>query len=448
MTRSALRLARIYACAVLLSLGAAAPAFAQTTLPAAVAADVNESYRLLAHTYYKPVEAQSLVDAARAALVDAAGKHRVKITVDPIAASQGVDATLATLDQAIAEVAQEAHGTPTEYAYAAINGMAKSIGDRYTVFMDPQEFRAFNDALDPERISGIGVMVGQDASTKFITVSYVVPGTPADRAGLLAGDEITSVDGTSTKGITTEAASKLLRGKAGTAVHLQYSRATETGRDLTIVRSEIQPPTVVAKMLPDGIGYIYVIAFGKDTPEQFDGALARLHAQNARALVIDLRNDGGGYVDSALDMTSRFVAKRPLLTVEQRGVPDQTIQSSASSVLNVPVTVLVNKYTASASEIMAGALQDDGIASLVGTRTFGKGVMQTLTPLADGSAIKITTAHYLTPRKRDINLKGIDPDVSVDEPNNSRFGDVNDDAQLKAALQVLQKKIATVAEKP
>ena len=444
MTSPRLRRARIALCAIVLSFAATVPAFAQTTLPAAVAADVNESYRLLARTYYKPVDQQALIDAARGSLADEANKHHVKVTVADVNAADGIEPTLASLDQAIADAADAAHGTPTEYAYAAISGMAKSVGDRYTVFMTPDDFRAFNAALDPERISGIGVMVAQDTTSNLISVSYVVPGTPAEKIGLLSGDLIDAIDGTSTKGLAVDAASKLLRGKAGTPVHLEITRGSDAQRDLTIVRSEIQPPTVVDKMLPNNIGYVYVIAFGKDTPYQFDAALDRLRQQNARALVIDLRNDGGGYVDSALDMSSRFVTKRPLLTVQQRGEPDQTIDASAGTPLNVPVTVLVNKYTASASEIMAGALQDDGIAALIGQRTFGKGVMQTLTPLADGAAIKITTAHYLTPRHRDINLKGIDPDVAVDEPNGSRFGDATNDPQLRAAIQFLQKKIASV----
>ncbi len=443
MTPPRLRRARIAACAIVLSLATSVPAFAQTALPAAVAADVNESYRLLARTYYKPVDQQALIDAARGALADEANKHHAKITVADVSVAEGLEPALASLDQAIADVADAAHGTPTEYAYAAISGMAKSVGDRYTVFMTPDDFRAFNSALDPERISGIGVMVAQDTVSSLITVSYVVPGTPAEKTGLLAGDLINAIDGTSTKGLAVDAASKLLRGKAGTPVRLEITRGSDAQRDMTIVRSEIQPPTVVDKMLPNNIGYVYVIAFGKDTPYQFDAALERLRQQNARALVIDLRNDGGGYVDSALDMSSRFITKRPLLTVQQRGEPDQTIDASPGTPLNVPVTVLVNKYTASASEIMAGALQDDGIAALIGQRTFGKGVMQTLTPLADGSAIKITTAHYLTPRHRDINLKGIDPDVAVEEPNGSRFGDATNDPQLRAAIQFLQKKIAS-----
>jgi len=243
--------------------------------------------------------------------------------------------------------------------------------------------------------------------------------------------------------MTQDAVSKLLRGKSGTIVHVAVARgAGGDTQDLALTRSEIQPPTVVFKMLPNDIGYVNVLAFGRATPGEFDVALDRLKDANAKAIVLDLRNDGGGYVDSALDISSRFIANKAIVNVEQRGVPEETIQADNEARVAVPVTVLVNQYTASASEITAGALQDDGIGVLVGTRTFGKGVMQTLTPLPDGAAIKITTAHYLTPRHRDINMRGIDPDVNVVENRDARFGELDKDAQLRAALDLLQKKIA------
>ncbi|HEV7178817.1 MAG TPA: S41 family peptidase, partial [Candidatus Baltobacteraceae bacterium] len=290
-----------------------------------------------------------------------------------------------------------------------------------------------------------GVLIQTDEATKDIALSYVIPGTPADHAGLHAGDVITAIDGTPAKNMSNQDASKLLRGKPGTTVHLSVATtAGETHPDVAVTRSEVQPPTVVFKMLPDAIGYIAVIAFGRATPNEFDTALLRVKDAGARAVVLDLRNDGGGYVDSALDIVSRFVARKPMLTIEERGVPPKTYSAADDVMLALPMTVLVNQYTASASEITAGALQDDGIGELVGTRTFGKGVMQTLTPLPDGAAIKITTAHYLTPLKRDINLKGIDPDVRIDENHDARFGEIGKDAQLRAALALLQKKIAQV----
>jgi carboxyl-terminal processing protease len=232
-----------------------------------------------------------------------------------------------------------------------------------------------------------------------------------------------------------------LRGKAGTSVSVAVQR-TSAPAVFRITREDVQPPTVVFKMLPNGIGYVWVMEFGRGTPAEFDTAVARLTQLGAKALVLDLRNDGGGYVNSALDISSRFIANKALLTVEERGKHATTIDADGDPSISLPVTVLVNQFTASASEITAGALQDDGIGMLVGAKTFGKGVMQTLTPLPDGAAIKITTAHYLTPNHRDINLRGIDPDVAVDENRDARFGDVEKDAQLRAAISLLQKKIA------
>jgi carboxyl-terminal processing protease len=256
------------------------------------------------------------------------------------------------------------------------------------------------------------------------------------------GDLVTAVDGVTTKGLNVDGVSGRLRGKAGTVVAVTVQRSGANASTLSITRENVQPPTVVFKMLPDDIGYIWVMEFGRATPGEFDTAVARLRDSGAKAIVLDLRNDGGGYVNSALDISSRFIANKALLTVEERGQPARTYNADSDPSITLPVTVLVNQYTASASEITAGALQDDGIGQLVGAKTFGKGVMQTLTPLPDGAAIKVTTAHYLTPNRRDINLRGIDPDVRIDENRDARFGDVEKDDQLRAAVDLLQKKIA------
>jgi carboxyl-terminal processing protease len=439
-----MKISRALLGAALLTLLAASPAFAGAPLPQPLAEDVNESLHLLTTSYYKPVDTQSLIDAARAAIAAVARKHGAKVDVPAISASDPVVAA-AQLDDAIADAANASHAAPTDFAYAAIAAMADGAKDRYTVFMTPDEYKTFKESLDPEKISGIGVLIAPDDATGLISISYVVPGTPADHAGLQPGDIIASIDGQSTRGFTTDAASKMLRGKANTQVHLMIQRGTAAATDVAIVRSELTPPTVVYKMLPGQIGYVYVWAFGQDTPQEFDAAVARVKAAGAKALVLDLRNDGGGYVESALKISERFIAGKPLLTVQERGVPDTTVTADDDAVqIDVPVTVLVNEYTASASEITAGALQDDGIATLIGSKTFGKGVMQTLTPLADGAAIKITTAHYLTPSKRDINLKGIEPDLAVTEPKDAHFGDPPKDPQLRAALDALEKKIAAV----
>jgi carboxyl-terminal processing protease len=422
----------------------ARPISAQTELASTTAQDVGEAFHLLVTTAYRDVAPQQLFDAARAALVDEAHTHGATISLAPIVDAGDDAQALNDLDEEIESAATSAHGDPTDYAYAAIVGMANSFDDRYTVFMTPKEYRDFLDALDPQRISGIGVLVEQDAP--YIRISYVLPNTPADRAGLSAGEYIVAVDGTSTRGLNVDGVSGLLRGKAGTPVTVQVASAPAAApRGVTMTRSEVQPPTVIFKMLPGNIGYVWVLAFGRATPDEFDVAMQRLREQGARALVLDLRNDTGGYVDSALDISSHFVGSQAILTVEQRGNRDTTYDSDNEGQVALPMTVLVNGYTASASEITAGALQDDGAATLIGTKTFGKGVMQTLTELPDGAAIKITTAHYLTPRRRDINLRGIEPDVAVDENHGARFGDLSDDAQLRAAVAYLERKIAALS---
>ncbi len=424
---------------VALCLGAAP---ADNALPYRVSGDVSQSYGLLTSTYYEPIEPQVLLAAASDALAAAAKKRGVTVAPPALRVQGDRDATMAQLENAIVAAAHAAHASPSDFAYVAIDAMAKATNDRYTQFFTPAQFKEFNEALDPSRIGGIGVMIEPDPSTNCVRISYVLPGTPAERAGLVVGDVITLVNGASIKGLTVPAVSSRLRGKAGTVVAVTVARPP-TPAVLSITREDVQPPTVVFKMLPGDVGYVWVMEFGRGTPAEFDTAVARLNAQGAKAMILDLRNDGGGYVNSALDISSRFIANKALLTVEERGQHATTIDSDGNPSITLPVTVLVNQLTASASEITAGALQDDGIGMLVGAKTFGKGVMQTLTPLPDGAAIKITTAHYLTPNHRDINLRGIDPDVRVDENRDARFGDVDKDAQLHAALLLTQKKLAS-----
>ena len=419
-------------------------AAAPSDTTAAPADDLQRSFDLLSTTYYSKVDMQRLLDGARLALEDDAHRKGVKISFPAFHDSGKADGDVQQISSAIGQLQTQTHESATVLTYDAIDGMAKAIGDKYTAFFTPDQYKEFNQALDPDKISGIGVLIQPDEITKFIRAYYVVPGTPAEKAGLQSGDIFSSVDGKSTKGLSTDDATKLLRGTTGTAVHIVAQRDGKPLGDLAITRSEVQPPTVIFKMLPQQVGYIWVLAFGKDTPDEFALALDRLEKSNARGYVLDLRNDGGGYVNSALDISSKFINDDPLLTIEERGNHTTTIDASNEALPRKPMAILVNRYTASASEITAGALQDDGIGVLVGEKTFGKGVMQSLTPLADGAAIKITTAHYLTPKNRDINLKGIQPDFSVTENTDARFGEVGHDAQLEAALNILNKKIAAV----
>ncbi len=445
------RLPRLVATALLLAVGLCAkPVLA--SLPDTEHAELHESYRLLLTKFYNRVEPQALMDGARKGLDDFYKQHGLRVRATPVQADPSDDdATIDRLDDMISHTASAARVSPVDATYAAIEGMAQAVGDKYTTFFTPPDFRKFNDALDPEKISGIGVIIEQDQVTKQVRAAYVVPDTPAEHAGIQSGDQFIAIDGHPTAGMAVADVSKMLRGKPGSMVAVDVRRdGAAAPISFSIVRSELQPPTVISKMLPaqkglnEPIGYIVVAAFGRETPAQFDEAYTRLLSGGAHAFVIDLRYDGGGYVDSALDIAQHFISAQDLLTVEQRDMPAETVTAPNAPVLNRPVVVLVNQYTASASEIMAGALQDDGAAELVGTKTFGKGVMQTLTPFPDGSAIKITTAHYLTPRHRDINLKGIDPDVAIDENRDARLGELDHDAQLRAAVAVIEKKFAAV----
>jgi len=404
--------------------------------------DLRESYQLLSTTFYSKVDTQKLLDGARAVLTEEAHRRGVKIAIPAFHDLGSADSNADQVAAAIGRFESVSHQSSTLLTYEVIDGMAKSLGDKYTTFFTPDQFRQFNDALDPEKISGIGVLIQPDDASKYIRAYYVVPGTPAEKAGLQSGDIFTSVDGISMKGFTADQATKALRGKEGTPVHIVAMRGTKALGTMTITRADVQPPTVIYKMLPGQVGYIWILAFGRETPDEFSVALDRLEKADVRGYVLDLRNDGGGYVNSALDISSKFINDDPLVTIEERGSHTTTIDSGSDALPRKPMAILVNRYTASASEITAGALQDDGVGVLVGEKTFGKGVMQSLTALPDGAAIKITTARYFTPKNRDINLKGIEPDFAVTENKGFRFGEVDHDSQLQAALNILTKKIA------
>lgn len=405
-------------------------------------ADLRESYHLLSTTYYSKVNAQTMLDGARAALEAEARHAGARVSLPSLRDTGSGVENVRAIASAIVRLQGATHESSTALTYAAINGMANSLKDRYTTFFTPDQLRDFNSALDPEKISGIGVLIQPDPATKYIQAYYVVPGTPAEKAGLQSGDEITAINGISTKGFSTDEASKRLRGRAGTAVRIDSTRAGKAEAPLDITRSEVRPPSVIYKMLPQHVAYIWILEFGKTTPQEFSQALTRAQENGVQAYVMDLRNDGGGYVNSALDISSKFIDSDPLVTIEERGQEPTTVDAPGEALPPKPMAILVNGGTASASEITAGALQDDGVAILVGSRTFGKGVMQSLTQLPDGAAIKITIAHYLTPKNRDINLKGIEPDYSVPENKDARLGEPGHDAQLQAALNILTKKIA------
>ena len=403
------------------------------------------SYRQLLNQYYREVNTQHALDSARSKMLAVLQKDGVKNPALPQLhstsdAASDERALAASVNTAVIRYGAKA---PSRLmTYAAIEGLLSSTGDRYTTFLTPKEYADLNAGLDAQSFGGVGLSIGIDDATKFLKVESVIEGGPAEKVGVQSDDTITSIDGKSTKGKSLDDDSKLLRGKPGTVVRLVILRDGKQISPLSVTRAEIKPPSVTAKMLDGDIGYTRLAVFGSTTADELGAALKKLNAAGAKAYVLDLRNNGGGYLNAAIDVSSQFIATGPIVSVAERTGSTRQYDADDVATLPKPLVVLVNKYTASASEITSGAIQDDGVGTLVGTKTFGKGVVQTIFPLPDGAAVKITTARYLTPAGRDINQIGIMPNIVVQEPKNAKFGDPTNDAQLNAAISVLHQKIA------
>jgi carboxyl-terminal processing protease len=212
-----------------------------------------------------------------------------------------------------------------------------------------------------------------------------------------------------------------------------------------LTRASIHQISVFGKMLPNKIGYVALTVFGRDTGSELTTELSRLQQRGAKAIIMDLRDNGGGYINAAVAVSSKFISAGPIVSVESRASSITTLEADATAIAPLPLAVLVNQYTASASEITSGAIQDDGVGEIIGTKTFGKGVVQTIFPLGDGSAVKITTARYLTPDNRDINHRGITPDIVLAEKKTDRLGDPSRDTQLQRAMNYLTTRVDRLA---
>ena len=405
-------------------------------------ADLNFVISHVASLYYGKVSYQALLDGERVGLQRYLADQG--ITTSFAREQAGSTAETQAAAQRQLDVALSKYGSRTDaraLAYAAIKGVAGAVNDRYTVFLTPAEYREFNGGLAPEQFSGVGLIIQSDPASGYINLFDVLPGGPGDRAGLQQDDILSAIDGHSTHGMKIPDASKLLRGPQHTTVHLSVRRGTQQ-LAVNIQRESVRPATVVKHLLPGHIGYIELYVFGENTADEFQNALESLQKSGARAFIMDLRDNGGGYVNAALDISSKFVNSTALVSTETRGGHFMTYYGDNQAIDPKPLAVLANANSASASEITIGALQDSGVATVVGTKTFGKGVMQDLFPLADGSAIKITVARYFTPKNHDINHIGIAPDVQIAENPNPAYGIPAKDAQLAAALKLIEDRLA------
>jgi carboxyl-terminal processing protease len=396
-------------------------------------------YTTVMARYYKPVQPAALLGGARIGIVAYLAKLGVADPAIPLASAHADRYRAESeIDRDVA-LAVARYGTrvrTSDLVESTIAGELAALHDPYTVVFAPVAYKKFVTFLDGARAAGIGAELDVDPQTHAVRVVDVFPGSPAEGAGLLAGDTITGIDGQAPPATTPAAVGAALRGVAGSAVRIGFSRGGEA-HDVTIVRRLVVAPDVTGRALDGGIGYIRLRAFGAQSAAQLDAVLVQLRAARVRAYVLDLRANGGGYRDASIAIASHFVRGTVVTTQERAGQPAVFGAQTATPTIDAPLAVLVDGDTASAAEIVAGAIQDDKAGTLVGTRTFGKGLVQETFALPDGGAIKMTTARYLTPAGRDIDRVGIVPDVVVDEPAGAHPGQPGHDPQLDRALALL-----------
>ena len=335
-------------------------------------------------------------------------------------------------------------------AYArtgTVNGMLReALGDPYTRYMNPRAYQQMQIET-AGHYAGIGIYLG--IKDERLTVISPIPGTPAARAGLRAGDRIVAVDGRPTADMSQDEATGLIRGPKGTPVRLTIERDGQQ-LEVEIVRDEIDVPAVAGVQMLDGqIGYVRLLQFSEKAGPELDAALSRLEQEGYRALVLDLRNNPGGLLSAAVEVADLFLARGPIVHILGRGGERQTISASPFRTHpTVPMAVLVNGGTASASEIVAGALRDHGLAVVVGTHTFGKGLVQTVVPLRRGDAVSVTTQKYQTAGGHFIDEGGIQPDMVVEPPEEladsfpALDGELDPrDVQLQRAVELLRRQL-------
>ncbi|ADG83572.1 S41 family peptidase [Thermincola potens] len=315
----------------------------------------------------------------------------------------------------------------------AVKGIVDSLGDPYSVYMPPKMFKELQEKMQGS-FGGVGIIVSMKG--EHIAVIEPIKGTPAEKAGIKAGDIITKVNDKDTKDMDLDTAVGLMRGPVGTEVVLQvFRKQTNKFLNFKIVREMIEVPTVEGKILPNTkIGYIAISMFASNTDEELDKVLQEVLAHKPKGLILDLRDNPGGDLESAVRIADKFIPKGPIVYVEYRTGSDEYYEADDKRI-ELPLVVLINENSASASEIVAGAIKDTGSGTLVGTKTFGKGVVQSIYTLQNKAGLKLTTAKYLTPKKKDIHKKGIQPDVKVELPENSEK-----DLQLEKAISILEEK--------
>lgn len=321
--------------------------------------------------------------------------------------------------------------------YGALQGMVASIGDPYTVFLDPSKTREFEEDMSGS-FEGIGAEIG--IRDEILTIIAPLEGTPADKAGLLSGDKVYAINNETTMGVSIDEAVRRIRGPKGTEVILTIGRdKMDEVKDYSIKRDVIIIESIKTEMRKDGIFYLRISSFNDDTLNLFKKAVNDIISENPKGIILDLRNNPGGYLDTSVELASEWIEEGVIVNEEfDKEQKNEYLARGKARLKDFETVVLINRGSASASEIMAGALQDYKKAILVGEQTFGKGSVQILEEFSDGSTAKITVAKWMTPEGRDINKEGITPDVIV-ELTLEDYQE-NKDPQLEKAVELINSK--------
>jgi len=323
----------------------------------------------------------------------------------------------------------------TSMTRGAVEGVLRSLDDSYAAYFDPKNYKYFQDQTNGQ-FFGIGINVSVKDGQPVVVSP--MKGTPAAKAGLKAEDRIVAIDGVSKKKWDIDEVVTMVRGKEGTTVKLEIQRKG-TAKPLTfkIVRARIDLPNIESRMIGKDVGYVRLYTFNDESARQVADAFGNLTKRGAKGYIFDLRDNPGGLLSAAVDVTSLFVSDGVVVRVDQRNKAEEVYRVTGGAITKAPIVVLVNENSASASEIVSGALQDYARAQLVGTKSYGKGSVQTIEELQGGGAIKFTIAHYLTPKRRSIDHKGLTPDVKV--PMDLKLqGEIKTDTQMQKAVEVLR----------
>lgn len=347
------------------------------------------------------------------------------------------------------ELLSQDYASP-EAAYAALRVALEQLDDPYTRFYDPEEYQSLGTQIYGE-ISGIGIRLQVDEATQQLTILEALSDTPASQAGVQAGDRLVAVDGKPTSGLGVDEVSRLIQGEIGTDVTLRLQRPNQAPFDVTLTRAPIELETVHSEVKQEGnsrIGYIQLDSFSSNSPTQMQRAIQSLLAQQVDGFVLDLRDNGGGSLQAAIEISRMWLNQGTIVQTVDREGDRESVAATQTALTQLPLAVLVNSQSASASEILAGAMMDHQRATVVGTQTYGKALVQQLHPLADGSALTVTIAHYYTPKGTDINHRGITPNVVANVTDleqqqltaNETLWGAAADSQYQRAIDTLQAR--------